>query len=94
MKAIIKILLIVSALSLYGTMSLAEKPYPLDTCVVSGEKLGGDMGDPVILQYQGQEVRFCCPACKKIFLKDPEKYLKILADAKAKADAPAPDASK
>jgi YHS domain-containing protein len=68
--------------------------YPLDTCVVSGEKLG-DMGDTVVFQYEGHEVRFCCKKCKKDFLKDPEKYLKMIDDAaKAKAEGKTPEKPK
>ena len=53
------------------------KPYPLDTCIVSGEKLGG-MGKPVVFVYQGQEIKFCCKMCQPKFEKDPAKYLKKL----------------
>jgi YHS domain-containing protein len=49
-------------------------PWPLDTCVVSGEKLGS-MGDPIIKLHEGREVRFCCKGCVGMFEKDPEKYL-------------------
>ncbi len=49
--------------------------YPLDTCVVSGEKLGGDMGKPVDFVYGNRLVRFCCPACVATFKKDPARYL-------------------
>lgn len=58
-----------------------EESYPLDTCVVSGEKLG-KMGDPVVIQHEGQEVRFCCAGCVGQFYKDPEKYLAKIRDAK------------
>jgi len=58
-----------------------EYAYPLDTCVVSGDKLGGSMGKPVNFDYKGREVRFCCKACIKDFKKDPAKYLKKLDDA-------------
>lgn len=57
--------------------------YPLTTCVVSDETLG-EHGDPVIFNYEGREVRFCCKDCKKDFLKDPAKYLKMIDDAAAK----------
>ncbi len=50
------------------------KPYPLDTCLVSGEKLG-EMGDPVVINYQGQEIKFCCKSCVPKFNKNPDKYL-------------------
>lgn len=58
-------------------------PYPLKTCPVSDEKLG-EMGAPFVFIYQGQEIKFCCPDCKKDFLKDPAKYLKKIKDEAAK----------
>ena len=33
------------------------KPYPFDTCLVDGMKLGS-MGDPYVFVYQGQEIKF------------------------------------
>ena len=53
------------------------KPTPdkLTTCPVSGEKLGGDMGKPVVFIYKNQEVKLCCKSCKKDFDKDPDKYI-------------------
>ena len=62
-------------------------PYPLTKCVVSDEKLGGDMGKPVTLIYKGQEMKFCCKDCVKDFNKDPEKWMKKFDEAKAKAAA-------
>ena len=56
------------------------KPYMLTTCLVQDEPLGG-MGPPVSYTYQGQEVKFCCSNCEAEFKKDPEKYMKKLADA-------------
>lgn len=53
------------------------KPYPLETCLVSDEKLGG-MGEPFKMTYEGQELKFCCEYCKPTFEKDPAKYLKKL----------------
>jgi YHS domain-containing protein len=55
------------------------KEYPLDYCLVSGEKLGA-MGASVDYLYQNQQIKFCCPACIKDFEKDPEKYMKMLHD--------------
>jgi YHS domain-containing protein len=48
--------------------------YPLDVCVVSGEKLGS-MGEPFVITHEGTEVRFCCDGCVPKFEKDPAKYL-------------------
>lgn len=50
------------------------KPDRLTTCPVSGEKIG-EMAPPTVIIYKGQEVKFCCPDCKKDFDKDPEKYM-------------------
>lgn len=66
------------------------RPYPLTTCVVSGEKLGGDMGDTVIYRHKGREVRLCCKNCIQDFEKDPAKYLKKLDNAEAAAPSTQP----
>ena len=97
MKPIAKILartLLFGALSVSMAVRAADtKPakdtYPLTTCVVSDEKLGGDMGPPYIFTYKdpkikndpGREVRLCCTNCLKDFKKDPAKYLKKIDDA-------------
>lgn len=63
----------------------AAKPYPLDTCVVSGEKLGADPDmKPYTFVHEGQEVKLCCKSCLKKFNKSPETYMKKIADAAAK----------
>jgi hypothetical protein len=56
----------------------ATKAYPLDTCIVSDEKLGS-MGKPIALVHEGQEVKFCCKGCVGEFKEDPTKYLKKLS---------------
>ena len=63
----------------------AAVPYPLTTCIVSGEELGGDMGEPVVMVYEGREIKFCCNACVKQFKADPQKFIKKLDEAAAKA---------
>ena len=60
------------------------KPYPLQTCVVSGEKLG-EMGKPFVYEYQGREIKFCCKDCLKDFNKDTAKYIKKIEEAESKA---------
>jgi hypothetical protein len=60
------------------------KPYPLKTCVVSDEKLDA-MGSPHVFTYKDQEIKLCCKGCLKDFNKDPEKYLKKIAEAEKKA---------
>jgi YHS domain-containing protein len=55
--------------------------YPLDICMVSGDKLGGDMGKPVELIYKNRLVRFCCTGCVTDFNKDPNKFISKLNEA-------------
>ena len=62
----------------------AAKPYPLDYCLVSGDKLG-EMGKPFVFEYKGQEVKLCCKDCKAKFDKEPAKYIKMIEEADAKA---------
>lgn len=59
--------------------------YPLTTCVVSGEKLGG-MGDS--FEYIHKEagkpdrrVLLCCEGCVDDFKKEPAKFLAKLDEA-------------
>ena len=62
---------------------MAGEPYPLNTCLVCGMKLG-EMGKPYVFVYKGQEIKVCNESEKKDFDKDPDKYMKKLADAEAK----------
>ena len=72
-----------------ATPAADKATYPLDICVVSGDKLeGGSMGGPVDYVYKQEGkpdrlVRFCCKNCIKDFKKDPAKYLKKIDDASA-----------
>lgn len=44
------------------------------------------MGNPInkeyYTEYKGKKVYFCCPDCKAVFEKDPEKYIKDLPQFK------------
>lgn len=64
----------------------AAKPYPLDTCLVSDEKLGADANmKTFVFTHEGQEIKLCCKSCQKDFKKEPAKYLKKL-EAAGKTD--------
>ena len=66
----------------FAAETAKAKPYPLDTCIVSGEKLGGDASmKPYSFVYEGQEIKLCCQGCLKDFKKEPATYLKKLAAA-------------
>jgi hypothetical protein len=69
-------------------LAKAIAAYPLDTCIVGGDKLGGDMGPPVnyVFKQAGQPdrlVRFCCQGCVEDFTANPAKFLKMIDDATA-----------
>ena len=71
-------------------LAKAKAEYPTNMCMVSGDKLGADMGKPVdyIYRQEGKPDRlitFCCKDCVKDFNKNPAKYLKALDEATAKA---------
>lgn len=57
--------------------SSVAKPYPLEVCLVSGEKLGS-MGEPVTIVHERQTIKFCCDSCQPDFEADPEKFLSKL----------------
>ncbi|MFT7487573.1 MAG: hypothetical protein ACI9F9_003434 [Candidatus Paceibacteria bacterium] len=67
-------------------MPALAKAYPMDTCVVSDEKLGS-MGEPIDRMHGHRLVRLCCKGCLKAFKKDP-------AGLVAKVYAPAQKATK
>ena len=71
-------------------LAKAKAEYPLKTCVVSEEEIGGTMGEgfDYIYQHEGKPdrlVRFCCKNCKKDFNKDTVLYLTKIDEAAAKA---------
>jgi hypothetical protein len=52
----------------------AAKPYPLDTCLVAGEKLG-EMGEPLVVVVGNQQVKLCCDHCLPELKKNPAEFL-------------------
>lgn len=67
--------------------------YPLDTCPVSGEKLGKDAVTVVLSgmkdkSLDGTQVKFCCPKCEASFKAEPGKFVEKMNEAIIKA-APA-----
>ncbi len=65
-------------------------PFPLDTCPVSGEKLGADAVVVVLdgmkeANLNGTQVKFCCAKCEASFKADPAKYLPKMDEAIIKA---------
>lgn len=68
------------------TQAMVGDPYPLDTCIVSGEKLGADAKVTVLADQKdplqnGRQMKFCCTKCEAAFAAEPAKYIRDL-DAK------------
>jgi hypothetical protein len=85
-------LLAISGVAFAADKAAPKPAYPLTTCVVSDDKLGGSMGKPA--EYLHKEagkpdrtVMLCCKDCIADFKKAPAKYL-------AKIDAAAAAAKK
>jgi hypothetical protein len=81
MKSIVALLLAATGLFLSSCASSGGssagsgvKPYPKNTCIVSGNTLGS-MGPVITEVHNGQEIKFCCKPCTKKFAADPAKYL-------------------
>lgn len=69
----------------------AQMPkYPLETCLVSGDEFGGEMGDPVPFVAGNRLIKMCCDGCAKKIRKDPLLYYGKLDKAIAgKVEKPA-----
>ncbi len=52
---------------------IQSDPYLLDTCPVSGQKLGS-MGDPIVKMIDGREIKFCCGGCVGQFEENKAKF--------------------
>jgi len=83
MKTTYAILIATSLLATSATLSFADD-YPLKTCIVTGDVLGGDLGPAVEIHHNGQLIKLCCKSCVAKFNRDPEKYLKKLPAASQK----------
>ena len=62
------------AVAWVGSAQAEERGQPQQFCPITGEKIDKS----VYLDHQGKRVYFCCDACKKAFLQDPEKVVKAI----------------
>lgn len=63
----------------YASPYLAETkhhtpPHKQEKCPVMGYPISKE----VYIDYKGKRIYFCCSACKKEFLKDPDNYMERL----------------
>lgn len=40
--------------------------------------MGGAINKDIFTEYKGKKIYFCCPSCKGLFEKEPEKYVSKL----------------
>ena len=59
--------------------------YPLDHCVISDEKLGGDMGKPILYvdRKSNTLIELCCKSCLKKVQKDATEAVQKIDEARA-----------
>jgi hypothetical protein len=67
----------------------AKAEYPTNMCIISDDKLGGDMGEPIDMIYRqdgkaDRLITFCCKDCISEFTENPGKFLQLLDAAAAK----------
>ncbi len=55
-----------------GIVVAPNSPYTLPDCPVGGPL--GSMGDPIVMKFDGREVRFCCESCIGKFEADQAGY--------------------
>ncbi len=70
-----------------------KESYPLDFCIVSGDKLGGDMGKTIDVTIGNRLYRVCCKGCIKSLHETPLKYQSMLDDALAGKPVKRPEGS-
>lgn len=63
-----------TALALNGGIPGPLLEFRVDDCIVTDNALGS-MGDPVVIEYEGREIKFCCAPCEEEFFAEPAKYL-------------------
>jgi YHS domain-containing protein len=74
-----------TSLTSSAAVKTEPKPYPLSTCLITGEKLGGSMGKPVVITAEDREIKFCCKGCLQQYQKNPADYMKKLEAAEQQA---------
>lgn len=74
-------LVLLAGVAMLNPAAVAQKaddykgdPYTAGICPVSGEPLGS-MGDPILMNQRGRDVRLCCAGCPAKFEANPSKYL-------------------
>jgi len=81
------VLLLTSIITISGCKKRSEPAAPIEikedvTAAVTEQTtcpvMGGAINTNIFTEYKGKKVYFCCPSCKDVFEKDPEKYISKL----------------
>lgn len=84
--ALVSVLALANVVFLTQAAEKKTKPYPLDTCAVTDEKIGADPGmKPYTFVHEGREIKLCCKSCLKGFKKDTAKIIAKIEAAEKKA---------
>jgi hypothetical protein len=73
---------VLTVIPAFPAKSEAVTPYPLEICVVSGDKLGTDA---VVFSYHEREIKTCCTNCVDEFYKDPSGFVAKIEESASKA---------
>lgn len=67
-----------------AVIAAQSRDYPLTTCPISNEPLGG-MGEPMDVVVGGRLVRLCCSGCLDDLRADPARHIETIDKARAEA---------
>ena len=70
-----------------AVIALQTKDYPLTTCPVSKDKLGGDMSEAVDVVVGGRLVRVCCNDCVEKVEQEPAIFIAQIDAARKTSSA-------
>ena len=65
---------IVMAVPVEKSMAVQKTIKPQTMCPVMGDPIN----KKIYVDYKGYRIYFCCKSCPEEFLKNPDKYMKIL----------------
>lgn len=63
-----------------ASLAVAADPAAKGNSQTKCPVMGGTINKDIYIDYQGQRIYFCCPACIEVFKKDPEKFLQKMKE--------------
>jgi hypothetical protein len=77
------LMIVLLAIGSVHVQSAALTPYPLTTCIVTGDKLDDNA---IVFAYDGREIKTCCTNCIDEFYKDPAGFSARIDEETARAE--------